>query len=99
MSKKNDILDFIRREKRVLFNRYHITKIGLFGSFARGEDKADSDIDLVVEFEPGTENLYEIKQEIKKIFQDQFHAEVDVCREKYLKPYYRERILKDAIFI
>lgn len=99
MAGKNEILDFLRREKENLHRKFHLTKIGLFGSYARDEQKANSDIDLIVEFEPGTENLYEIKEEIRKIFRDQFHSEVDVCREKYIKPYYKERILEDAIFI
>ena len=99
MAEKKEILDFIRREKENLLRKYHLTKIGLFGSFARDEQKAGSDIDLIVEFEPGTENLYEIKEEIRKVFQEQFHSEIDVCREKYIKPYYKEQILEDAIFI
>lgn len=99
MAEKKEILDFIRREKENLLRRYHLTKIGLFGSYARDEQEAGSDIDLIVEFEPGTENLYEIKEEIRKVFRGQFHSEVDVCREKYLKPYYKERILEDVIFI
>ncbi|MCB0586526.1 MAG: nucleotidyltransferase domain-containing protein [Phaeodactylibacter sp.] len=99
MAEKKEILDFIRREKENLLRKYHLTKIGLFGSFARDEQKAGSDIDLIVEFEPGTENLYEIKEEIRKVFQEQFHSKVDVCREKYIKPYYKEQILEDAIFI
>ncbi|MCB0616586.1 MAG: nucleotidyltransferase domain-containing protein [Lewinellaceae bacterium] len=99
MVEKKEILDFMRREKENLLRKYHLTKIGLFGSHARDEQEAGSDIDLIVEFEPGTENLYEIKEEIRKAFQDQFHSEVDVCREKYIKPYYKERILKDAIYI
>ena len=99
MAEKKEILDFIRREKENLLRKYYLTKIGLFGSFARDEQKAGSDIDLIVEFEPGTENLYEIKEEIRKVFQEQFHSEIDVCREKYIKPYYKEQILEDAIFI
>ncbi len=99
MVSKKEILDFIRQEKQDLLSKYHLTKIGLFGSFAREEQKAESDIDLIVEFEPGTENLHEIKQEIRNIFRDEFNADVDICREKYIKPYYKERIMKDTIFI
>lgn len=99
MVEKKEILDFMRREKENLLRKYHLTKIGLFGSYARGEQKAGSDIDLIVEFESDTENLYEIKEEIRRVFRDQFHSEVDLCREKYIKPYYKERILKDAIYI
>ncbi len=92
------MLDYLWQHKPQLLAQYHLSKIGIFGSFARGEQTGASDIDLIVEFEAGTENLTQIKQSLKKLIEQQFHLEVDICREKYIKPYYKKRILKDAIF-
>jgi uncharacterized protein with HEPN domain len=39
---------------------YHLTRIGLFGSVARGEQSENSDIDLIVEFEEGTADLFNL---------------------------------------
>ncbi len=50
--------------------KFHITKIGIFGSFARGEQNKESDIDLIVEFEDDTQNLYDLKLDIKEFFKN-----------------------------
>ena len=99
MYTQQQILSFISENRDFLKEQFHISKIGIFGSFARSEQKDDSDIDLIVEFENGTENLYELKLEIKEFFRKQFTLEIDICREKYIKPLYRKRILNEAIYV
>ncbi len=99
MISREDILEFLRQRKPYFTERFHLTKIGIFGSFARGEQDSTSDLDVILEFEPGTADLYEIKEELKSILTAQFNLEVDICREKYLKPYFRKNILKDATFV
>ncbi len=81
MKTRDQILKFLARNKKLLRDRYHIVRIGLFGSYARGEQNPDSDIDLLVEFEEGTENLYELKLQIKDFFRDHLGLEVDICRK------------------
>lgn len=99
MYNQKQILDFISENKAFLCEQFHISKIGLFGSFTRNEQSSGSDLDLIVEFENGTQNLYDLKIEIKKFFKTKFNLEVDICREKYVKPRYRTRILKEAIYV
>ena len=96
---KSDILLFLTQEKEQFETRFRIAKIGLFGSYARGEETEDSDIDIIVEFYPNTENLSEIKASLKQIIKTAFEKEVQIAREKYLKPYFREQILRSAIII
>ncbi len=96
---KSDILQFLSQEKEQFETRFRIAKIGLFGSYARGEETEDSDIDIIVEFYPNTENLSEIKASLKEIIKSTFDRDVDICREKYLKPYYRNQILQSAIYV
>ena len=76
-----------------------ITKLGLFGSYARDEQNENSDIDLLIEFAPDTELLYEKKEEIKKAIRSEFRREVNLCREKYIKPYFRQQILNSVIYV
>jgi predicted nucleotidyltransferase len=99
MIKRDEILSFLREKKNELFIDYQLIKIGLFGSFARDEGTEDSDIDLIVEFEPNTENLLEKKSEIKSLVAERFNREVDLCREKYIKPYFKYQILQSAIYV
>lgn len=94
-----DIINYLRENKRFLFSEYHLTKIGLFGSFATGEDSENSDIDLLVEFEPNTEYLLEKKNQIRTMIKRRFNVEVDICREKYVKPYFKSQILKSVIYV
>jgi uncharacterized protein len=91
-------LDFLTQNKKLFRDKYHIDKIGLFGSYARGEQNNMSDLDLLVEFEENTQDLYELKIQIKEFFKTQLGLEVDICREKYIKPRIKKTILKEAIY-
>ena len=99
MIKKDEILSFLKENKEIFFSEYQIEKIGLFGSFSRNEGTEESDIDLVVEFEPNTQNLSDKKSKIKNFVAKKFGREVDLCREKYIKPYFKNQILQSAIYV
>jgi uncharacterized protein len=98
MKTRDQILAFLSQNKKLFRDRYHIDKIGLFGSYARGEQNNKSDLDLLVEFEENTPDLYELKIQIKEYFKTQLGLEVDICREKYIKPRIKKAILKEAIY-
>jgi len=99
MVQREEILDFLREKKHQFFSDFRLVKIGLFGSFARNEAHHESDIDIIIEFEPNTENLYEKKIQIKQILSEKFEREVDLCREKYIKSYFKSQILESAIYV
>lgn len=99
MIKRDDILSFLAEKKDELFSEYQLVRIGLFGSFARNQGTEESDIDLLVEFQPNTENLTEKKLKIKDLVSKKFGREVDICREKYIKPYFKSQILQSAIYV
>lgn len=48
---KNYIIEFLRSKKEFLFKEYGVTSISLFGSFARGEENEESDVDIFVEID------------------------------------------------
>ena len=50
MASCDPIADIMHEKKSYLEEKYHVSRIGIFGSCARGESCADSDIDLLVEF-------------------------------------------------
>ena len=89
---------FYYRYISYLYKKYNLTKLGIFGSFARNEQSTDSDIDLIVEFKKGTNNIYEIKTELKQYFKEQFNRDVDIAREKYLKPRIKKEIIKETLY-
>jgi hypothetical protein len=95
---KEQILSFILANEDTLRKQFHITKIGIFGSVARDEQHDTSDLDLLVEFEPGTAELYDLKQGIRDFFNQSLNIEVDICREKYIKPAFKDSILQEAFY-
>jgi len=99
MLTREDILKYLEENKTAFFADFKLVKLGLFGSFAQGEATDDSDIDILVEFQPDTENLLDKKNRIKRKLQHQFNREIDICREKYIKPYFKARILNAAIYV
>lgn len=96
---KEEILAYLREKKAEFFSNYQLEKLGLFGSFARNEASTESDIDLLVDFRPNTPDLYEKKMEIKTFVESHFNRHVDVCTEKYIKPYFKNQILRSVIYV
>ena len=99
MINKEIILLFFKNHKDDFNLKYKIVTLGIFGSFARDEQNDKSDIDVIVEFEENTAELFEKKQAIKEILKAQFERDVDVCRIKYIKPYFKQQILNTAIYV
>jgi uncharacterized protein len=95
---RDQILSFLSQNKKLFRDRFHIIRIGLFGSYARGEQNLNSDIDLLVEFEDNTQDLYDLKIQLKDFFKKNIGLEVDICREKYIKPRIKNSILKETIY-
>ena len=99
MLDKIEIITYLSRKFPDLQAEYNISKIGLFGSFASNEQDEKSDIDIILEFHPGTKNIYEKKTTLKKIFKNYFHRDVDLCRLKYVKPFIKDYLEKEVIYV
>ncbi len=99
MIDSNSILSYLKDNKDRLINDYHLTKIGLFGSMARGEQNDSSDIDLAIEFEPNTPDLYSLKLKLKEEIQSRFDRQVDICRIKYIKPIFKTQIQSEIQYV
>lgn len=99
MRESEKVLKYLAANKKRILREYHLTKIGVFGSVARKEDHTDSDIDLIVEFDEGTPDLYSLKQRLKSELNKQFNRSVDICRKKYIKPAIKQHILSEAVYV
>jgi uncharacterized protein len=95
---KQDILLYLKTHKDYLSREYHIRTVGLIGSFSRNEQTPSSDIDLIVDIEPGTPSLYELKNRLRNELETQFGRRVEIASTRYLKPYFRDQILAEAIY-
>jgi hypothetical protein len=80
-----------------LCEKHDVRVLKLFGSAARGEDRFDSDIDLIVEFD-GRKSLFDLI-ELESALQELFGRPVDLLTERSISPYLRDRILSSASVI
>ena len=99
MLTKNEILDFLKTNKEIFEKKFYLKKIGIFGSFARDEQKEGSDIDIIIERESGVKNIFDLDWDLEVMLSSRFNRKVDICTEKYIKPYAKKYVLKDAIYV
>lgn len=99
MIQRQEVLNYLSNNKEMFYKQFNIIKIGIFGSYARNEQTENSDIDIIIEMPRGTEDIFEKKQLLKDMLKTQFHREVDICRERAIKPLFKEMILKDTIYV
>ena len=94
---REDILGILRREKPRLQAKYGLTAIGVFGSVARGEERPDSDADIVVEVP--IVNGWDYMALYGELA-EAIGGEVDIIRLRpSLEPSLRRRIESDAIYV
>ncbi len=80
-----------------LHEEFGVSRIGIFGSFARGEEREDSDVDLVVEFHRPV-NLFEFSR-LKTFITDQLGIPVDLVTPNALKSMIKDDILKSVVYV
>jgi predicted nucleotidyltransferase len=92
---KEEILNQLQ-EHRDVIRAYGVRRLGLFGSFVRGEQKENSDLDFVVEFERKSFDAY---MDLKQYLEDLFHCRVDLVISDAIKPRLRQLILEEAAHV
>lgn len=75
--------------------KYNVTRAGLFGSCARGEDTEISDVDILVEFGDNLSLIDYMRIELN--LEDILNRKVDLVEYRAIKSQLRERILSDEI--
>ncbi len=94
---KEEILQKLKEHKSYIQERYGVEKIGLFGSYARGEATDKSDIDIFVRFK---EPKFDYIAGLWNFLEDIYHIKVDLFREhKRSKGAIYDCIKKETIFI
>jgi len=94
---RNEILQSLSDFQQEKQDEYHIRKIGIFGSAARGQLREDSDVDVVVELdEPDLLILVGIKQDLE----EELQRSVDIVRLRdAMNAFLKQRIEQEAIYV
>ena len=87
-----EILKLIQ-QNRERIKRYGVKRIGLFGSYLKGEQKEDSDIDILVEFEKG-KKTFDNYMELKFFLEELFRRRVDLVIAESVKPELKKYIMR-----
>jgi uncharacterized protein len=94
---KTQNIDISKEKIADLCQRWHIAKLSLFGSVLRNDFRHDSDIDVLVEFQPkhipGFLKLHQIQEELSTLLGNR---QIDLVTPKFLNHRIRDRILSEA---
>ncbi len=97
MFTSHEIEDKLHHHMEQLRRDFGVKRIGFFGSYARNEQRLDSDIDLLVEFSRPVGFVHFIR--LEDYLQGLLGAKVDLVTEKALKPHMGKRILEEVRYV
>jgi predicted nucleotidyltransferase len=97
MKEKTEISGELREMMAELRGKYHVKKIGIFGSFSKGRQTEQSDLDLVVEFEQpiGMMAFVHLRNRIA----DRLGIRVDLVTPDGLHPLIRDRVMHEVVYV
>jgi predicted nucleotidyltransferase len=96
MLTREEILTFLRDNKERFAEQYGVTRLGLFGSFARKEASEESDVDVWVERPPVFFDIEAVREELASSFQR--HVDVVYISDE-LRELLKQRIKRDTIYV
>ena len=96
MQSPTTIATKLKKLKPLLRERFHVERIGYFGSYARGTANSRSDVDLLVSFsQPIGWQFFTLE----KFLEEQLGNPIDLVTESALKDRLREPIMSEIIFV
>ena len=93
---KHDVFHIILNNQEQLLS-LNVSRLGLFGSFVRGEQNPDSDIDILVEFLPGGKS-FDTFMQLSFLLEELLERPVELVTVESLSPYLKPHILKEVEF-
>ncbi len=94
---KEEIIEFLRAHKSYIEQHFGVLRIGLFGSYVRGDAREDSDIDIAVEMLD--ENIFRNFFRLERYLKEHLKKEIDLGIEGAIKPYARQSVMKEIIYV
>ena len=92
---RDEVIDTLRAHLETLTERFGVTSLALFGSYARGTATESSDIDILVRFDgPATSKSY---FGVQFYLEDLFGRPIDLVTEKALRPRFRPYVERESV--
>ncbi len=85
-------------ERLVVLRALGVRRLGMFGSCVRGEERSDSDVDLLVEFEAGQKSFRNFMQ-LNFLLEDRLERRVELVTPEALSRHVRPHILKEVEYV
>jgi predicted nucleotidyltransferase len=98
VSSIQEIVAYLKSNKGLLYDRFGVIRMGIFGSFVEDEQSVSSDIDMVVEFEKDKKNIHSFLQ-LKRFLEKELSRKVDLGFEHALKPIVRQNIKERITYV
>ncbi|MCD5417000.1 nucleotidyltransferase family protein [Candidatus Bipolaricaulota bacterium] len=95
----DEIKKILKKHEKELKEKYGIKEIGIFGSYLRGEAKKESDIDILVEFNPDAKISLLDFVELENYLSDLLGVKVDLVEKSALKPRIGKQILSEVVYL
>jgi predicted nucleotidyltransferase len=97
MPRQNRVLKLVEKRQDML-KQLGVKQLGLFGSFARGDQRADSDVDFLVEFEPEKKSFDNFMR-LAFFLEDLLKRKVELVTQESLSPYIRPHIIGEVQYV
>lgn len=97
MKTLEEIKAILSQHKPVVQEKYKVTELGIFGSYVRGEQNEESDVNVLIDYAQAP-TLIELI-ELENYLSDRLGLQADVVTKRGLKPWVKERILGEAIYV
>jgi len=93
-----DIQAILQERKNYLVEKFGVIEIAIFGSYARGEQRKNSDIDIIVDFKEGWKT-FDNYMDLKFYLEELFGKKVDLVIKSAINPRIKPFIIEEAIYV
>ena len=95
--RKEEILKVLKKELPYIRKKYRVKSIGLFGSCVRGEERKESDIDILIEFEKPI-GLFKF-MELEEYLSQKLGRKVDLVEKEALKERIKPYVMEEVVYV
>jgi len=95
--RKEEILKVLKKELPYIRKKYRVKSIGLFGSCVRGEERKESDIDILIEFEKPI-GLFKF-MELEEYLSQKLGRKVDLVEKDALKERIKPYVMDEVVYV